>query len=81
MLLAGVKWRTCLVSLVDIIVFSKSAHEHIEHFREIFTLLSKSGISLQASMSHLFQVKVDYEGHNVGKGSLRVNEMNLVGLR
>lgn len=81
MLLAGLKWKTCLVYLDDIIVFSSSAHEHVGHLREVLSLLAQSGISLKASKCHLFQEEVEYLGHIVGKGTQRVNEKNLVGLR
>jgi len=37
MILGGLKWKSCLVYLDDIIVFSQSAGEHVEHLREVFT--------------------------------------------
>ena len=81
MILSGVKWKTCLVYLDDIIVFSKTPEEHLVHLEEIFQLLTKAGVSLKASKCFLFHDEVEYLGHIVGKGQLRVNEKNLVGLR
>lgn len=81
MLLAGVKWKTVLVYLDDVIIFSKTAPEHLAHLEEVFSLLAKAGVSLKASKCFLFQDEVHYLGHIVGKGQVRVNEKNLVGLR
>eukprot|EP00170_Pyropia_yezoensis_P001953 contig_8359_g1957 len=81
MILSGVKWKTCLVYLDDIIVFSETPEDHLVHLEEILQLLTKAGVSLKASKCFLFHDEVEYLGHIVGKGQLRVNEKNLVGLR
>ena len=39
MLLSGYRWRTCLVYLDDIIVFGNTAEEHVDHVREVLTVL------------------------------------------
>ena len=81
MLLSGVKWKTCLVYSNDVIVFSRTVEEHITHLYEVFGLLSRAGASLRASKCFLFQEEVEYLGHIVGRGHIRVNEKNLVRLR
>lgn len=81
MILSGVKWKTCLVYLDNIIVFSTSPEEHLAHLNEIFGLLARAGVSLKASTCFLFHEEVEYLGHIVSRGHLRVNEKNLVGLR
>jgi len=35
MLLSSVKWKTCLVNLDDVIVFSRTVEEHITHLDEV----------------------------------------------
>jgi len=37
MILAGVKWQTCFVYLDDVIVFSSSPEEHLQHLDEVLT--------------------------------------------
>jgi Reverse transcriptase (RNA-dependent DNA polymerase) len=49
-ILSGVKWKTCLVYLDDVIVFSSSRQAHIEHVHEALTLLGNSGLSLKLKM-------------------------------
>ena len=39
MLLSGYRWRTCLVYLDDIIMFGNTAEEHVDHVREVLTVL------------------------------------------
>lgn len=48
MILAGLKWKTCLVDIDDIIVFSATPAEHVERLDEIISALSKAGASLKA---------------------------------
>jgi len=81
MILSGVKWKTCLVYLDDVLVFCRTVEEHITHLDEVFGLLSRAGVSLNASKCFLSQEKVEYLGHIMGRGHIRVNEKNLVGLR
>jgi len=74
MILGGLKWKRCLVYVDDIIVFSQSAGEHKEHHREVFTALRGAGVSLKAKKSHLFQEEVEFLGHIVGRGELKVQD-------
>ena len=54
MILGGLKWKSCLVYLDDIIVFLQSAGERMEHLREVFTALRGAVVSLKAKKCHLF---------------------------
>lgn len=81
MILAGVKWQICLVYLDDVIVFSKSAEDHLEHLETVLSLLKAHGVSLKANKCHLFQEEVDYLGHVIRPGRVLVNEKNTRALR
>ena len=81
MILAGVKWQYALVYLDDIIVFSRTAEEHISHLDKVFTLLSEAGVTLKPSKCHLFSNEVEYLGHVVRPGRISVNEKNLKAIR
>jgi len=52
MILAGLKWQICLVYLDDVIGFSRSPEEHLQHLEEIVTLLGKAGVTLKSSKCH-----------------------------
>jgi len=81
MILGGLKWKSCLVYLDDITVFSQSAGEHVEHVREVFAALRGAGVSLKAEKCHLFQEDVEYLGHIVGRGQWKVPDKNIRGLK
>jgi len=81
MILGGLQGKSCLVNLEDIIVFSQSAGEHVEHLREVFTALCGVGVSLKAKKCHKFQNEVEYLGHIVGRGELKVQDKKIGGLK
>jgi len=81
MILGGLKWKCCLVYHEDIIVFSQSAGEHVEHLREVFAAFRGAGVSLKAKKCHLFQEEVDYLGHIIGRGQLQVQDKKVRGLK
>uniref|UniRef100_A0A5S6Q2I3 RNA-directed DNA polymerase n=2 Tax=Trichuris muris TaxID=70415 RepID=A0A5S6Q2I3_TRIMR len=65
--LAGLKWNTCLVYLDDIIVFSRTAEEHVEHLSQVLNRLQKAGLKPNASKCKLFCKEVRYLGHIVSE--------------
>ena len=71
-ILSGVRWRTCLIYLDDVIVFSKTLTDHIDHLDEVLTLLGDAGISLKLRKCSFFQRKVTYLGHVILPGKLAV---------
>jgi len=81
MVLACVKWQICLVYLDDVIVFSGSPEEHLQHLDEVLTLLGKAGVTLKASKCHFSQEEVEYLGHVIRTGRVHVLEKNLWALR
>ena len=57
-ILSGLQWKTCLVYLNDVIVFSRTIGQHIRHLHEVLLLLEQAGVSLKPSKCQLFQQKV-----------------------
>lgn len=72
MLLAGYRWRSCLVYLDDVIIFSKTMAEHLRDVQEILSVLHTGGLSLKLRKCHFFQDCVNYLGHVVRPGQLEV---------
>jgi len=77
MILGGLRWKSCLVYLDDIIVFSQSAGEHVEHLREVFAALRGAGVSLTTKKCRFFQEEVESLSHIVGRGQLQVQDKNV----
>jgi len=61
-ILSGVRWKSCLVYLDDVIVQSNKLEDHIKHVDEVLTLLEEAGISLKLRKFEFFQRQVKYLG-------------------
>ena len=71
-LLAGYRWKTCLVYLDDVIIFSKTFDDHVQDVRNVLNCLKAAGFSLKLSKCSFFKDEVDYLGHVVKPGKLAV---------
>ena len=49
--------------LDDIIIFRKTAQEHLLHFREVFKKLCSAKLSMKLSKCHFFSKEIQYLGH------------------
>ena len=65
--------KICLVYLDDIIVFSKSAEEHVENLKTIFDLLEKANLRLKLEKCKFMQSSVDYLGHVISADGVAPN--------
>ena len=63
--LSDLHWKTCLVYLDDIIIFSKTIEEHLGRLQEVFQRLRDAGLKLKPSKCKLLQTSVKYLGHVV----------------
>jgi Reverse transcriptase (RNA-dependent DNA polymerase) len=80
-ILSGLKWRTGLVYLDDIIIYSTSREDHSHHVDEVLTTLGRAGLSLKLKKCHFFKDAVDYLGHVIRPGRLEVAEKNTASLK
>ncbi|CAC5372712.1 Retrovirus-related Pol polyprotein from transposon 297,Retrovirus-related Pol polyprotein from transposon 17.6 [Mytilus coruscus] len=62
--LRGMTFKFCLIYLDDIIVFSKTFNEHIDHLRDVFVKLRDAGLKLHPQKSFA-QREINYLGHKV----------------
>ncbi len=77
MILTQFKWKTCLVYLDDVIIFSNSVEEHIKHVDEILTALGQAGVTLKIAKCRFFTKKVEYLGHFIRPGTLEADTANV----
>ena len=72
-LMRGLEWSTCLVYIDDLIIFSRSFDDHLQHLEEVFKRLRDANVRLKPSKCHFVKPEVDYLGHLVSASGLRPN--------
>lgn len=65
--LAGLQWKTYLVHLDDIIMFSSTFKEHLRRLQEVFTRLREAGLKLKPQKCGLLSKSVPFLGHVISK--------------
>ena len=71
--LARYKCKTCLVYIDDVIVFSKSIKDHIQHVDDVLTLLGNADISLKRNKCEIFHQSIKYLGHVIRPEKLEID--------
>ena len=72
-ILSGYKWKSCLVYLDDVIIYSNTVEDHMRHVKAILGALKAAGITLKFSKCELFTDTVKYLGHIIKPGTLSVD--------
>lgn len=70
LILHGLTWRTCLVYLDDIIVFSATFEEHLSRLDEVLSRLAAANIRIKLSKCQFCADTVNYLGHVVSSGGV-----------
>ena len=81
MILSRYKWKTCLVYIEDVIIYSKSVEAHIRHVYEVLTAFKKAGVTLKMKKFTFFSDTVEYLGHVIKPGRLDIDRTNTASLR
>ncbi|CAJ2630725.1 unnamed protein product [Trifolium pratense] len=69
--------KTVIVFFDDILVFSTSWDQHLEHLKQVFTILSEQQFHLKASKCSFGQSKVSYLGHIVEGGTVAPDPLKI----
>jgi len=80
-ILSGFKWRSCLVYLDEVIIFSKDMESHMVHVDRILSALQSAGVSLKRSKCEFFTDTVHYLGHVIRPETLSVDTTRTAALR
>ena len=57
--------------LDNIIIYSSTPEEHLEHIRTVFEKLCNAQLSMKLSMCHFFTKEIQYLGHILGKEGIK----------
>lgn len=65
--LAGLKWQTCLVYLDDIIIFSRDFKTHLANLKSVFNAIQKHQFKLKLDKCHFLMEEVSFLGHIISE--------------
>ena len=69
--LSGIQHKFTLAYLDDIIIYSKTFDEHIEHIKAVFSRLRAAGLKLKMSKCEFLKREVNYLGHLVSASGIK----------
>ena len=75
--LRGLNWKFVFCYLDDIIIFSRTFDEHLDHLRQVFDRLREAGLKLQPKKCTFGQTEVKYLGHIVSKDGVATDPAKL----
>lgn len=71
--LRGLNWKSVLVYVDDISIFSRSFDEHLQHLAQVFDRLKNANLKLQPTKCHFAIKEVKFLGHVISRKGVRVD--------
>jgi hypothetical protein len=78
--MAGLKWKTLLVYMDDIIVFSSTFAEHLVDLEGVFLRLQEANLTLNLDKCSFFKQKIKYWGHSISTEGIQPCQDRVKGL-
>ena len=69
----GMQWKTLLIYLDDIILYSSNLDDHFEKLDEVLSRLKRAGLKLKPSKCEFIKDEVVYLGHVVCRNGIKPN--------
>jgi hypothetical protein len=79
--LTGLTWKTCLVYLDDIIIFSNSFEKHMQNLREVFQRLKEANLKLSPKKCNFLKKEVKFLGHIVSESGVSTDPSKIQAVR
>lgn len=76
-ILAASKWRFALAYLDDVIIYSDTFDDHIDHVDAVLSQIGNGGLTISIPKSHLFFQSLDALGHNVSNLGIGMLDRNV----
>lgn len=70
----GLLWKKCLIYIDDLLIFSKTFHEHMGNMRECLQRCRDYNLKLRPSKCSFFQDKLPFLGHMVSGNGLEMDD-------
>ena len=68
------KLDNCIVYIDDILIFTKTKEEHIRVLYNFIQITKENGISLSKKKTELFKNQIDFLGHQIDKGGVKMQD-------
>ena len=75
--LRGIAWKYVLCYVDDVIIFSSTFKEHINHLEEVFSRLREAGLKLSPTKCHFAQRNLHYLGHVLSKNGIQTDDQKV----
>ena len=73
--------KFCLLYIDDIVIYSKTVEEHLQHLTMVFDRLRKAGLKLKPSKCEFFQQSLEYLGHVVSADGVQTNPKKIAAVQ
>ena len=80
-ILRGVAWKFVIPYLDDIIIYSKTKVEHVEHIDKVMKLLKEAGIVLNQKKCKFFREEIEVLGNIVSKNQVKPDKNKTEAIR
>ena len=80
-MLSGLLWKYCLIYINDIIVFSNTFKEHLQHLKAVFNRMEAVNVVAKPAKCHFCKSEVHFLGHIVGNGTVKSDKVNVQKVR
>lgn len=75
--LGGLRGTCCFVYIDDIIVYSTTKAQHLEHLNQVFRKLHQANLTLNLDKCHFFKDSLTFLGHVVSEAGVSANPEKL----
>lgn len=72
-ILKGLTGKFCAIYIDDVIVWSKTFEEHLDHLSQVFERFRKANLKFKPSKCHFAKPEVKYLGHIITKEGIKVD--------
>ena len=70
---AGILNQFVIVYMDDILIYSKTEEEHLQHIKQVIDILKKENLSTKLSKCNFFQSELKYLGHIISADGVKVD--------